>query len=941
MTRIPEKATVDGLEDRWNAAWEAQGTYRFDATKPREAVYSIDTPPPTVSGSLHVGHVFSYTHTDLVARYKRMRGLEVFYPMGWDDNGLPTERRVQNYYGVRCDPSLPYEPGFTPPHSGGDGHSIKSADQLPISRRNFVELCETLTLEDEARFEALWRHLGLSVDWSRTYQTIGGAAQAIAQQGFLRNLARGEAYQAEAPTMWDVTFRTAVAQAELEEKELPGAYHRLAFGLPGGGAGAAVHIETTRPELLPACVALVAHPDDERYKPLFGTSARTPLFGVEVPIVAHRLASPDKGSGIAMICTFGDVTDVTWWRELQLPTRAILGFDGRLLADPPPGLDSEAGRAAYAELAGLTVHSAQKRVVEMLRESGDMEGEPTPVTHPVKFFEKGDKPLEIVTTRQWYITNGGRDEALNRALLARGSELSWAPDFMRVRYENWVGGLLGDWLVSRQRFFGVPIPVWYPLDADGNPDYDRVIVPDEADLPVDPSSLAAPGYSEAQRGVPGGFMGEPDVMDTWATSSLTPQIACQWRDDPDLFARTFPMDLRPQAQDIIRTWLFSTVVRAHLEFGTLPWKHAAISGFILDPDRKKMSKSKGNVVTPMGLLEEHGSDAVRYWAASARLGVDAAFDPGQMKIGRRLATKVLNASKFVLGATGIEGAANVSLARGVEVGAAVMTGGVTEPLDRAMLAALADVVDAATAAYEAYDHTRALEVAETFFWTFCDDYLELVKSRAYDGIAPGEPVDASVACSAGAASARAALAVALETFLRLFAPVLPFATEEVWSWWREGSVHRARWPEAGPLRVAATGTAASASSGSPALDSAPAASPAGAPSSASVPASASSPATAPSTPFSADPAAFLARAGAALAALRKIKSEAKVSQRTEIASVELLVPEASLAAVRAAEADLCSAGRVRSLTIVAVPDESADGEAAVVTTRGAVLVPSE
>ncbi len=889
-SRIPDKATVDGLEDRWNSAWESAGTYRFDASKSREEIYSIDTPPPTVSGSLHVGHVFSYTHTDTVARFQRMSGKEVFYPMGWDDNGLPTERRVQNYYGVRCDPSLPYQEGFEPPHVGGEGKSIKAADQVPISRKNFVELCERLTEEDEKQFEALWRHLGLSVDWSRTYQTISPSSIAVAQQAFLRSLARGEAYQSEAPTLWDVTFRTAVAQAELEDRERPGAYHRLAFEPAADleeatGSYSAVYIETTRPELLPACVALVAHPDDERYQPLFGKHVRTPLFGVEVPVVPHRLAQPDKGSGIAMICTFGDVTDVVWWRELQLPTRACIGWDGRFLAEAPAAIDTPEGVAAYAELAGKTVFSAQKRIVEMLAEAGIMEGEPKPITHPVKFFEKGDKPLEIVTSRQWYIANGGKDEALRAELVARGEELDFVPSHMGKRYENWVNGLTGDWLISRQRFFGVPIPVWYKLDSEGNPVWDEPVVPTEDMLPVDPSAEPAPGFDESQRGVAGGFIGEKDVMDTWATSSLTPQIVGGWRDNPELFAKVFPMDLRPQGQDIIRTWLFSTVVRAHLEDGVLPWKHAAISGWILDPDRKKMSKSKGNVVTPMGLLEQHGSDAVRYWAASARLGTDAAFDEGQMKIGRRLAMKILNASKFVLGATGIATAANASLEDGVAVSNDVMALPVTEPLDKAMLAALASVVDQATTAYEKYDHTKALEVAETLFWTFCDDYLELVKMRAYDGAAPGEAIDASAGCSPEAGSARAALTLALETFLRLFAPVLPFATEEVWSWFREGSVHHAAWPVAAPLSAAA---GASADAG------------------------------------------VLPAAGAALSALRKVKSEAKVAQRTEIVSVDVLVPEAQVAAVRAAKADLMSAGKVRAMQIVdsvAALEPGVDGEA--------------
>jgi valyl-tRNA synthetase len=463
---IPDKPALEGLEEKWAPAWESQGTYRFDREHAtRENIYSIDTPPPTASGSLHIGHVFSYTHTDVVARYQRMRGRSVFYPIGWDDNGLPTERRVQNYYGVRCDPTLPYDPEFVPPFEGGDNKSSKAADQKPISRRNFIELCEKLTVEDEQQFEELWRKLGLSVDWTQTYRTIAPESQAIAQRAFLRNLERGEAYQADAPTLWDVTFRTAVAQAELEDKEQPGAYHRLAFHGPAGD----IHIETTRPELLPACVALVAHPDDERYQALFGTTVTTPVFGVEVPVVAHHLAQKDKGSGIAMICTFGDLTDVIWWRELDLPNRTIMGRDGRIVSEAPEAIESEAGRAAYAQLAGKTVFSAKQAVVDLLRETGELIGDPKPITHPVKFFEKGDKPLEIVSTRQWYITNGGRDEQLREQLVALGETIAWHPEFMKVRYENWVNGLNGDWLISRQRFFGVPIPVWYPLDGGRQP----------------------------------------------------------------------------------------------------------------------------------------------------------------------------------------------------------------------------------------------------------------------------------------------------------------------------------------------------------------------------------------------------------------------------------------------------------------------------------------
>src|SRR4051795_10299125 len=436
--RVPDKPSLDGIEDKWTSVWEEQGTYRFDRSKTREEIYSIDTPPITASGSLHVGHVFSYTHTDLVARYQRMCGREVFYPMGWDDNGLPSERRVQNYYGVRCDPSLHYDPDYQPPAGGEGKGSTRPQDQTPISRQNFVELCDRLTAEDEKAYADVWRRLALSVDWTDPYRTIDRRSTAISQKAFLRNLARGEAYQAEAPSLWDTTFRTAVAQAELEDRERPGAYHRIAFHKSDGP----VYIETTRPELLPACVALVAHPDDERYQPLFGTTVRTPLFNADVPVVAHHLAEPGKGSGIAMICTFGDLTDVTWWRELQLPTRPIVGMDGRILPEPP----REGDAAGDSRSAGKTLFSAREEVVAMLRESGALEGEPKPITHPVKFYEKGDKPLEIVTTRQWYIRNGGRDTSIRDALVARGQEIAWHPPHMRVRYEHWVEGLTGDWL---------------------------------------------------------------------------------------------------------------------------------------------------------------------------------------------------------------------------------------------------------------------------------------------------------------------------------------------------------------------------------------------------------------------------------------------------------------------------------------------------------------
>jgi valyl-tRNA synthetase len=836
----PTKPTLDGLERKWAEHWARSGVYRFDRSRSRVEVFSIDTPPPTVSGSLHLGHAFSYTQTDVIARFQRMRGRAVFYPMGWDDNGLPTERRVQRHFGVRCDPSLPYKPAFEPPE-------WPSRQPIAVSRPNFVELCSQLTMEDEQAFEALFRRLGLSVDWSLTYATIGEPARRASQRAFLRLLAKGLAYQADAPTLWEVDFHTAVAQAELEDRRVEGTSYRVRFT---GDDGDAVEVDTTRPELLPACVALVTHPDDDRFKALVGRSMRTPLFGASVPLLTHRLADPGKGTGVAMLCTFGDPTDLVWWRELGIGMRPVLDRDGtiRTVRWGTEGFEAEdpvAAQRAHDELAGLPVARARERAAAMLRRAGALTAPPARVTQTVKFYEHGNQPVEILTSRQWFV----RTLDLKAALLARGAELSWHPAFMRSRFQTWVDGLTSDWCISRQRFFGVPFPLWFPIGPDGAVDHDHPLVPEEARLPVDPSTDVPAGHTADQRGQPGGFVGAPGVMDTWATSALTPEIAGGWEDDPDLFARVFPMDLRPQGHDIIRTWLFYSVARAHVEHDTLPWVHAVISGWVVDPSRRKMAKSRGNVLTPDDALERFGADALRWWAAGKRAGADTAFDEGQLRVGRRLATKLLHASRFVLAVRGGR--------RGTPGGEAAEVG---EPLDRAMLAALAAVVDEATLAFEAYEPARALEAAEGFFWTFCDDYLELVKGRAYGEAGP-----------AGQASAVAALRLALRTLLLLFAPVLPFVTEEVWSWWRSGSIHRAPWPEGGPLR-AATGVERP-------------------------------------SPLALDAAADV------LAEVRRAKTLAKRSLRTEAATVAVSDHPDRLAVLAEVADDLRRAGRIADLSL--------------------------
>jgi valyl-tRNA synthetase len=830
-TTLPKHFDSAAAEARWHAHWDRLGVYAYDPSGPRERTFVIDTPPPTVSGSLHVGHVFSYTQADVIARYRRMRGDDVFYPMGWDDNGLPTERRVQNYFNVRCDPRAPVEPRL------GIGPAPEKSKEPPrlVSRPNFIELCLRLTVEDEQAFKALWRRLGLSIDWREEYSTIDERCRHLAQLSFRDLWEKGHLYTVEAPTMWDPDFQTAVAQAEVEDRPTRGAFHHVAFDVEGGGEFV---IATTRPELLAACVGVTAHPDDARFQPLFGKRALTPLFGVPVPIFPSELADPEKGTGILMVCTFGDATDVVWWREQGLALRQIVGRDGRLVPVEfgTPGwesVDAALANAAYARMAGKGLNGARQVIVEILRESGSLRGEPKPIEHAVKYYEKGDRPLEFISTRQWFVRLLDKKDAL----LAKGDEVRWHPDFMRLRYRNWTENLNVDWCVSRQRYFGVPIPVWYPLDAQGQRDYAHPIVAERGTLPVDPTSDVPPGYRPEQRDQPGGFSGETDIFDTWFTSSLTPQISSKWALDPERHRKLFPADVRPQSHEIIRTWAFYTIAKALLHEDTIPWKHAIVSGWILDPDRKKMSKSRGNVVTPMHLLDAYGADGIRYWAASARLGTDTAFDDKVFKVGKRLATKLFNAGKFVLQQEG-------DLAP------------IDHELDRAFVARLRTLVERVTRLYEEFEYAHALQETEAFFWRdFTDTYLELVKVRARDQERGG--------------SARAALRLGLDVLLRLFAPVLPYITEEVWSWAfaeerERPSIHGAAWPGA--------------------VDFAAIASPA-------------------------DPTAFDA-AVACLAAINKAKSEGGVSVGRGVRSLTVRANAATAARLASVTADVMASARV-------------------------------
>ena len=716
---LPNRYDFRTAEAQLAQEWAASGAYAFDPEGAGPA-FTIDTPPPTVSGQLHIGHCYSYTQADVIARYRRMRGDRVFYPMGFDDNGLPTERFAEKTLGKRA---------------------------REMGREAFITACLDLTKRTEDRFEALWRRLGLSIDWRFRYSTIAPEARRASQWSFILLHRAGLAYAQQAPALWCPECQTAIAQAEVDDTPLPTQFTTLAFRLPDGTA---LPIATTRPELLPACVAVFVHPSDPRYRHLGGQTARTPLFDLDVPILADEAADPEKGSGAVMCCTFGDSTDVRWWRTHQLPLRPVIGRDGHLTALAGP-------------YGGLSTTQARARILADLAEGGHIPAQEA-IEHTIGTHERCGTPVEYLDTRQWFIRVLDQKERL----IAAGREIAWRPDYMHVRYTQWVEQLQWDWCISRQRYFGVPFPAW-TCRACG-----ATMLAELEQLPVDPQTTR-PAHNCACGGAD--FDPEPDVMDTWATSSCTPFIIGRWPDDLAWFGRHFPQSLHPQAHDIIRTWAFYTIVKSLYHTGIVPWRTIMISGHGLSAERRKISKSKEHdEMGPMELIERESADALRYWATSGRTGADSPLNLDTIATGRRLITKLWNAGRF----------ADARLADFEPSNPAPAL----LPADRWLLARLARTITQATAALDAYEYAAARMEIERFFWSdLCDNYLELAKVRLY-----GAQVDERHA-------AQWTLYHALPAVLKLLAPYLPYITETLYQgMYREreaaASLHTSAWPQA-------------------------------------------------------------------------------------------------------------------------------------------------
>jgi valyl-tRNA synthetase len=708
------------VEERLGAEWEASGTYAFDRTSDAP-VYSIDTPPPTASGFLHLGHVYSYSHADFMARFRRMNGQNVFYPMGYDDNGLPTERLVERRLGVKAQ---------------------------DIGRSAFIARCLEMSAEMEAEYEAVWRRLGLSVDWQYTYRTIDEYSRRTSQLSFVDLFHKELAYRRKAPVIWCPECRTAIAQAEENDMTRGTEYVTMPFSLQNGGS---VSISTTRPELLPACVAVFVHPEDARYTGLAGQTVTVPLFGQRVPILEDIRADPEKGTGAVMCCTFGDTTDVEWWYIHHLPLKEAIDQQGKMT--------SLAG-----EFAGMPVARARQRVKEALEERGLLLGRET-TEQTIRVHERCDTPVEYVVTHQWFIRVLDQKERF----IEVGRGIEWYPPHMETRYREWIENMHWDWAISRQRYFGVPFPVWY-CSACG-----EIRVAEEASLPVDPTETLPETPCRCGGGE---WAPERDVMDTWATSSMSPQIAGRMLRDPSLYEKVFPFSLRSQAHEIIRTWAFDTVVKSQYNFDAVPWGVVLISGWGLAQEGAgKISKSRGGgPMAPMEMLRRYSSDAARYWAASTGAGKDALISEEKIAAGSKLVTKLWNvarlAERFLEGYT-----PSVSPPSGLSVG------------DRWVLSRLQRLVASVTRSFEMYDYLAAKNEAEVFFWTvLTDNYLEMVKGRLYNADHPGHE------------AARWTVRRVLLTTIKLFAPIMPYVTDEIYGGLFDAgtSIHRSAWPEVEP-----------------------------------------------------------------------------------------------------------------------------------------------
>ncbi len=772
MLPLAQAYDQSAVEKKWQQHWLAAKTYAWNPDIAREDSYVIDTPPPTVSGTLHMGHVFSYTQADFIARFQRMTGKNVFYPMGFDDNGLPTERLVEKTKKIRA---------------------------VDMSREEFIQVCLGVSEEARKEFRALFESIALSVDWAQEYHTISDDSRRLSQLSFLDLIAKDQAYRAQRPFYWDPVDQTAIASAEIEDKELPSFANDITFMCEGQP----LTIMTTRPELLPACVALFCHPDDARYAKLHGKQADVPLFGFTVPILTDDTVDREKGTGLMMCCTFGDDADIAKWQKHKLPVRLVINKFGKIdlslaLAEGryPQGFQWTADLAE--KLNGKKISNtdpkhlgARQTVIAMLEEAGLLTAK-KPITHAVKCAERSGAPLEILPTSQWFVRVTDKKDALQK----RANECNWNPDWMRLRIEQWIDGLNQDWCISRQRYFGVPFPVWYAYaDVNSNP---IPIYAQADDLPVNPLTFIPKQFKEtgAKSGISSGIRAvfaledifnenneliikkgdeallraDLDVMDTWATSSISPQLSAhainaETATDKNRFAKLYPADLRPQAHEIIRTWAFYTLVKSHLHSDLIPWKNLMISGWCLAEDKSKMSKSKGNVITPVALIEEKGTDAVRYWAATSRLGQDTAFSPDLLKIGKKLVGKLWNATQFA--------AIHLSKLESAPSTAATDTA-ITETLDRWILSRLGETVAKATEAFTRYEYADALDATNQFFWAdFCDNYLELIKKRVYNK-------DGSATANAQQSAIRT-LYYVLDGILKLYAPFTPHVTEELYA----------------------------------------------------------------------------------------------------------------------------------------------------------------